>query len=54
MKIVDGKSDALELIQKIHREMLELQKHIDELEYLIYEKDERAKIEFFNNDKTVQ
>lgn len=47
MKITDGKSDALELVQRIHVEMKILQKAVDELEYLIYSQDERAKIEFF-------
>lgn len=55
MKITDGKSDALELVQRIHVEMKILQKAVDELEYLIYSQDERAKITFFNegrkNDK---
>ena len=47
MKIEDGKSDALELVRRIHREMKTLQGSISELEYLIYEQDERCKIEFF-------
>ena len=51
MKITDGKSDALELVQRIHVEMKILQKAVDELEYLIYSQDERAKIEFFAEKK---
>lgn len=51
MKITDGKSDALELVQRIHVEMKILQKAVDELEYLIYSQDERAKIEFFTEKK---
>lgn len=55
MKIEDGKSDAVELVRRIHREMKTLQNSISELEYLIYEQDERCKIEFFGekkNDRT--
>ena len=51
MKIEDGKSDAVELIRRIHREMKALQNSISELEYLIYEQDERCKIEFFGRGK---
>ena len=47
MKITDDKSDALELVHRIHDQMKTLQESIDELEYLIYRADERAKIEFF-------
>lgn len=47
MEIKDNKSDAMEIIRRIHREMKELQESIAELEYLIYEHDERVKIEFF-------
>lgn len=54
MKITDGVSDALKLSQGIHNDMKELQRKIDELEYLICLIDERVKIEFFQrgeNDK---
>ena len=47
MKIADDKSDALKLIQKIHREMFEVNRDLAELEYLLYSMDERCKIEFF-------
>lgn len=47
MKITDGRSDALELVKKMHREMRQLQKTMDELEYLVYEIDARCQITFF-------
>lgn len=47
MKVADEKSDALELVKRIHREMRQLQKSMDELEYLIYAVDARTQIEFF-------
>ena len=54
VKVADGKSDALELVQKAHREIRELQRTVDELEYLVYAIDARCQIEFFKggvNDK---
>lgn len=47
MKLKDDKSDALELIKKIHSQMRVLQGTIAELEYLIYTKDERVEINYF-------
>ena len=47
MQITDGISDALELSKDLHRKMKELQKSLDELEYLIYSLDDRVQIEFF-------
>ena len=47
MKIANEKSDALEIICRLHREIKEIQNTLSELEYLIYEQDERCKIEFF-------
>lgn len=56
MKIKDDRSDALELVLRAHRELKELQQTLYELEYLVYEKDERVKIKFFGkkNDKAIQ
>ena len=54
MKIANDKSDALELVQRIHVEMNILRKALAELEYLIYETDDRVSIEFYEggrNDK---
>ena len=54
MKIKDDHSDALNIIRDLHKEMKIVRSLIGELEYLIYEKDERCKIEFFGrgeNDK---
>ena len=50
MRIKSENSDAMEIIRRVHREIKQLQRDLDELEYLIYEKDERVKIEFFTND----
>lgn len=47
MKIADERSDALEILKRIHTEMRVLQGAIAELEYLIYETDERVQINFF-------
>ena len=47
MILADGKTDALRLVHKVHREIQEIQRDLDELEYLIYSKDERSKIRFF-------
>lgn len=54
MKVANEKSDALELVKRMHREMRQLQKTLDELEYLVYEIDARCQIQFFKggeNDK---
>jgi len=54
MRITDGVSDALKISQELHRDVSDLQKKIDELEFLICEIDDRVKIQFFNggsNDK---
>lgn len=55
MQITDGKSDALEIVKRVHAEIRQIQKDLDELEYLIYKKDERVQLRFFNkgevNDK---
>ena len=48
MQIRDERSDALKLVQQVHREIRQIQRDLDELEYLIYKKDERVKIKFFN------
>lgn len=53
MKVANEKADALEIIKRLHREMRQIQNTISELEYLIYEEDERVKIELFN-DKAIQ
>ena len=47
MKLTDGTSDAIHILRRIHREMKQLQDSIGELEYLIYQIDERCKIEMF-------
>ena len=54
MVLTDGTSDAMKLIQKIHREMKEVNKDLAELEYLIYSMDDRCKIEFFNKGEEVE
>lgn len=51
MKIADDKSDALELITDIKAEMARVRALLAELEYLVYEKDDRVKIEFFERGK---
>lgn len=48
VQIRDERSDALKLVQQVHREIRQIQRDLDELEYLIYKKDERVKIKFFN------
>lgn len=47
MRLTDGISDALKISQKLHRDVLELQRTIDELEFLVCEIDERCKLGFF-------
>ena len=51
MKIANEKSDALELVRRIHVEMNLLRKALAELEYLVYETDDRVSIEFFERGK---
>jgi len=51
MKIADEKSDAIELIGDIKGEMNKLRALIAELEYLVYVKDDRCTIEFFERGK---
>lgn len=47
MKIADEKSDAIELIGDIKKEMAKVRQLLSELEYLVYEKDDRCEIIFF-------
>lgn len=47
MRITDGKSDAIKLIRRIKKEMFNLQHDLMELEYLIYECDDRVEINIF-------
>lgn len=47
MKIADDKSDAIELITDIKEEMAKVRALLAELEYLVYEKDERCKLILF-------
>ena len=47
MKIADDKSDAIELIKDIKKQMSIVRELLAELEYLVYEKDDRVFIEFF-------
>ena len=47
MKIADEQSDAIELLGDIKEEMNRMRALISELEYLVYEKDERVMIKFF-------
>lgn len=47
MKIADDKSDAIELIKDIKKQMSVVRELLAELEYLVYEKDDRVSIEFF-------
>lgn len=47
MRLTDGISDALKISQKLHRDVMELQRTIDELEFLVCEIDERCKLGFF-------
>ena len=51
MKISNDRADAMDLIRDIHKKMKDLQESISELEYLIYETDERCKITFFAERK---
>ena len=47
MKIADEKSDAIQIIHDLKTEMNNIRQLLAELEYLVYEKDERAEIIFF-------
>ena len=47
MKIADERSDAIELMKDIKEEMNKVRQLLAELEYLVYEKDERVEIKFF-------
>ena len=47
MQLTDGISDAIEIANDLHRQVHELERSIDELQYLIYSLDDRVKIEFF-------
>ena len=47
MKIVDKDLDAIELIHDIKKQMKEVRELIAALEYVIYQKDERVEINFF-------
>lgn len=49
MKIADEKSDAIQIIQDLKKEMNIIRQMIAELEYVIYQKDERVEIKFFEN-----
>lgn len=51
MKIKDDKSDAIELIKDIKKEMAVVRSLIAELEYVVYQCDDRCQIEFFDKDK---
>lgn len=51
MKIADDKSDAIELIKDIKKQMSIVRELLAELEYLVYEKDDRVFIEFFERGK---
>ena len=52
MKIADEKSDAVYLIRDIKAEMEKVRSLLAELECLVYEKDERCKIRFFECSRT--
>lgn len=47
MKIADEKSDAIQLIQDLKKEMNIIRQMIAELEYVVYECDERVEIVLF-------
>ena len=52
MKIADEKSDAVYLIRDIKAEMEKVRSLLAELEYLVYEKDERCVIRFIGCSTT--
>ena len=47
MKITDGTSDAIELIKDIKKEMATIREMLAELEYVVYECDERCTLVLF-------
>jgi hypothetical protein len=47
MKIASERSDAIELMKDIKKQMSIVRELLAELEYLVYEKDDRVSIEFF-------
>lgn len=47
MKIASERSDAIELMKDIKKQMSIVRELLAELEYLVYEKDDRVFIEFF-------
>lgn len=47
MKIADDKSDAIELIRDLKKEMAIIREMIAELEYVVYECDERCHLILF-------
>jgi hypothetical protein len=47
MKIKDEKSDAIQLIKDLKKEMAVIREMIAELEYVVYECDERCQIVLF-------
>ena len=47
MKIQHEDKDAIELIKDIHTEMAKIRDLIGALEYVIYQKDDRVEINFF-------
>ena len=49
--IKDEHSDALNIIRDLHKEMKIVRSLISELEYLVYQCDDRCKIEFFGKGK---
>ena len=54
MKIKDDKSDAIEIIKDLKKEMAIIREMIAELEYVVYECDERCHLILFErgeNDK---
>ena len=50
MKIADERSDAIELIADIKKEMAALRNLLSQLEYLVYEKDDRCEIRFLDGE----
>ena len=51
MRIQDEKSDAIDLLKDIRKEMAVVRSLIAELEFLVYQCDDRCQIEFFDKDK---
>lgn len=49
MRIEHEDKDALEIIKDIHTEMAKIRDLISALEYVIYQKDERVEINFFED-----